>query len=172
MMNYCYLHYRIFPEFVRAALLVTDIKTKPIEFRITSKINLDQLQKIIYGETLKNALLVEKIGKELLETSQSSFDTVIVREKEMLSLREFSKKPVILVDKFDEFRGIDRYSVKLQSQNPKFSPVLVKFSPQDEDLAKKVLKSLQETFKHHNILEPFERIDRAMDFLNQREEDV
>lgn len=30
-MSYCYLHYRLFPEFVRAAILVTDIKTKPVQ---------------------------------------------------------------------------------------------------------------------------------------------
>lgn len=171
-MNYCYLHYKVFPEFVRAALLVTDIKTKPLEFRITSKINLDQLQKILYGETLKNALFVEKIGKELLESAQTHFDTVLVKERDLLNLREFVKRPVFLAEKFDEFRGIDRFSVKLQSQNPKFLPVLLKFSSQDEEQAKKILKSLQETFKYHNILEPFERIERAIEFLNQREEDV
>lgn len=171
-MGYCYLHYRLFPEFVRAAILVTDIKTKPVEFRITSKVDLDQLQKIVYGETLKNALLVEKIGKELLESVQTGFDAVLVREKELLNLREFSKKPVLLVEKFDEFRGLDRFSFKLQSQNPKFSSVVVKFLPNDEEAAKRIFKGLQETFRQHNILEPFDRIERAIEFMNQREGDV
>lgn len=171
-MNYCYLHYKVFPEFVRAALLITDIRTKPVEFRITAKVYLEELQKIIYGESLKNALFVEKIGVEILGSAQSDFDVIIVKDRELFNLREHFKKPILLFDRYDEFRGVDRYSVKLQSQNPKFNPVLAKFTPQDEEASKKAIRQIQETFRYHNIVEPFERIERAIDFLNQREDDV
>lgn len=170
-MNYCYLHYRLFPDFIRAALLITDDRTKPLEFRITSKVRLDQLQRILYGESLKNAVLLEKIAKELLESATVDYQVLLFKDKDMLALRDYINRPSFLLQRYDEFKGIDKFSVKLQSQNPKFDDILLKFSPKDEGNLSKFLKSFQDSFKHYNLMEPFERIERAIDFLNERQED-
>ncbi|MCX7760670.1 MAG: hypothetical protein N2Z81_05730 [Hydrogenothermaceae bacterium] len=171
-MNYCYLHFKVFPEFIRAALLVTDERTKTLEFRITSKIILDDLQKIIYGESLKDFLFVEKIGKELIDSAQVDFGTCFVKEKDLLNLRDKIDKPVFLLQKYDEFKARDKFSIKLQSANTKFEPIMIRFLAKDEDDMGKFIKIFQESFKYSNIMEPFERIERAIEFLNLQEENV
>lgn len=170
--KYCYLHFKIFPEFIRAALLITDEKTKPLEFRITSKILIDKIQKILYGESLKDALFIDKIGKELIDSVQTNYNVLLIKEKDLFNIRDYVKKPTLLIQKYDEFRGVDRFSFKLQSQNPKFSPILIKYFPKDEEEVKIFFKHLQESFKHYNIMEPFERIEKAIDFLNERDGDA
>lgn len=87
-MKYCYLHYRVFSDFLRAALLITDEKTKPLEFRITSKVKLDQLQRILYGESLRDAVFVEKVGKEPVESSKVEYDVLLLKEKDILRYRQ------------------------------------------------------------------------------------
>lgn len=170
--KYCYLHFKVFPEFVRAALLITDEKTKPLEFRITSKIEIDQLQKILYGESLKDALFIDKIGKELLDSAQTDYNALLIKEKELFGIRDYVKKLTLLIQKYDEFRGVDKFSLRLQSQNPKFPPILIKYFPKDEEQVKNYFKYLQDSFKHYNLMEPFERIEKAIDFLNQQEENA
>ncbi|MCX7738020.1 MAG: hypothetical protein N2Z80_01185 [Hydrogenothermaceae bacterium] len=143
-----------------------------MEFRITSKVKLDQLQRILYGESLRDAVFVEKVGKELVESSKVEYDVLLLKEKDIFGLRDYVKTPSFLIQKHDELRGIDKFSVKLQSQNPKFDTIILRFSPKDEVNLPKFLKIFQDTFKHYNLMEPFDRIEKAIELLNEREEDV
>lgn len=171
-MNYCYLHFKVFPEFIRAALLITDERTKPLEFRITSKIMIDDHQKIIYGESLKESLFVEKIGKDLIDSVQIDFGVCFVKEKDLLSLRDKIDKPLFLLQRYDEFKARDKFSIKLQSTNTKFEPIMIRFLAKDEGDMGRFMKVFQESFKYSNIMEPFERIERAIEFLNLQEDNV
>lgn len=170
-MNYCYLHYKTFQDFIRASILITDDRTKPLEFRITSKIKIDDLQKMLYGDTLKEVLFSEKIGKELLESTQIDYEICLVKDKNLFGVRDFTDIPVLLLSKDDEFKAKDRYSVRIQSFNAKFGSLMAKFYPKDESSIQKLAKSLQESYKYNNILEPFDRIEKAMEFINNQEDD-
>jgi hypothetical protein len=59
-LNFCYLNLKNENNYLRAGALVVDEKTKPVEFRITSKVEVNDLQKILYGETFKEGVIIDK----------------------------------------------------------------------------------------------------------------
>ena len=54
----------------RGALLVTDDGTRPVEFRCTSPIKPNPLQRMLYGDTLRSYITVDLVGEPLLSAVQ------------------------------------------------------------------------------------------------------
>ncbi|NPA54452.1 MAG: hypothetical protein GXO21_07275, partial [Aquificae bacterium] len=139
----------------KAGVLVTDEMTKPLEFRITQDVQIDELQKILYGEALENILYKEKFAVELINALHEDFDVLLTREKFLLSLREEIGKPILYIEKHDPFKAIDKNSYKITNIADKFPPLVVTISSQDEKHLVSLAKKLQDIFKSFNILEPF-----------------
>uniref|UniRef100_UPI0026074990 hypothetical protein n=1 Tax=Sulfurihydrogenibium sp. TaxID=2053621 RepID=UPI0026074990 len=154
-------------NYLRFGTLIVDKKLKPIEFRVTSKFCVGELQKIIYGETLKEALFIEKVGIHLLNSMESEYDYIFCKEKILLNLRNNFPKPVFLLEKFDEWKPKEKYSFKLISSSGKFEPVLVKYAAVDEKNISQLNKELVEIFKYSDIMEPFKRIEKAIDYIDK-----
>jgi hypothetical protein len=165
---FCYIDfYEKENENIRFGVLIVDKKLKPIEFRITSKIALNELQKIIYGETLKEALFIEKVGADLLNSIESDYKYIFCKEKILLNLRNKFSKPIFFLEKFDEFKPKDRYSLKVTSSTNKFDPILLHFSAVDEKEVSTLSRELSEIFKYSDIMEPFRRIEKALDYIDR-----
>jgi hypothetical protein len=150
-MKLAYLYYLNDEENYRGGVLLTDEKTKPLEFRITSKVKLEELQKILYGSSLKEVLFKEKFGIELL------------------SIREKISAPIIYIRKFDPFMPKDRLSHKVINIQEKFEPLIFTISKEDEDKLISVSKKLNDIYRNFNILEPFSRVEKAMEYLKYYE---
>jgi hypothetical protein len=165
---YCYIDF-IEGEngYLRFGTLIVDKKLKPVEFRITSNLSLDELQKILYGEVLKETLFIEKVGIDLLNSLESDYKYIFCKEKILLNLRNNFPKPVFYLEKFDEFKPRDRYSLKLVSSTGKFESILIKFVALDEKEISQLNKELLEIFKYVDIMEPFRRIEKAIDYINK-----
>jgi len=168
-MNLAYLHYKIEEDNYRAGVLVTDEKTKPLEFRITTSLNIDQLQKILYGESLKEILFKERFGIELLNALKESYDLVLIKDKSLLILREKINKPVVFIQKYDEFLPKSRLSYKIINLQEKFEPLYITVSKEDENKLISIAKAFQEIYKYFNLLEPFDRIEKAIEFISLQE---
>ncbi len=151
----------------RAGILVTDETTKPVEFRVTTNVHIDELQIILYGETLEEALYKERFTVELVNALQEDFDILLTKEKDILSLREEIGKPILFLQKHDPFKALDKYSHKLVNITYKFEPLVVTISKEDVNLLIPISKKLQEIYKHYNILEPFDRIKKAIAYLSE-----
>jgi hypothetical protein len=50
----------------RGAALVTDHVTKPLEFRCTSPIKPNPVQRTLYGETLRSYIAIDLVGQPLI----------------------------------------------------------------------------------------------------------
>ncbi len=150
----------------RAGILITDETTKPIEFRVTTGVKIDDLQKILYGEALENILYKERFSIELVNALQEDFDILLVREKSLLSIREEVGKPILYIQKHDPFKAMDRYSHKVVNITDRFDPLVVTISPEDHKLLIPVSRKLQEIYKTFNIMEPFSRIRKAIEYLS------
>ncbi|ACN98912.1 hypothetical protein [Sulfurihydrogenibium azorense] len=165
---YCYIDYvENENNELRFGVLVVDKKLKPVEFRITSKIILEDIQKILYGETLKETLFIEKIGNEILNSVESNYDYIFCKDKSFLLLRNSTSKPIFLLEKFDEFKPRDRYSVKLVSPLGKFDNISLKYLSNDEKYISSITKELLEIFKYADIMEPFKRIEKAINYIDK-----
>jgi hypothetical protein len=166
-MNLAYVDFLETSKGYRAGILVTDETTKPLEFRVTTNVKIDELQKILYGESLESILYKERFTVELVNSLQENFDVLLTKEKSILSLREEIGKPILYIQKHDPFKAMDRYSHKVINLADKFQPLTITITPEDSKLLIPISRKLQEIYKNFNIMEPFNRIQKAIDYLSK-----
>src|SRR5664280_540517 len=72
---------------IRGAFLLTDMDTKPVEFRCTNPIRPTTLQTVLYGQMLQRHLMVELIGVPLVNSLKQPPSVILVQEPDLLWLR-------------------------------------------------------------------------------------
>ena len=83
------------PSGVLGGYLVTNGWGRPLEFRISSAIQPNRVQQILYGPTLTEYLYADLIGKALVEKSSTPIGMVIVDQLATLPLRQRIDAPVV-----------------------------------------------------------------------------
>jgi hypothetical protein len=76
--------------------LVTNAWGRPLEFRLTSAVQPNRVQHILYGAALENYLCGELIGKTLVEKSATPVQWLVTDHRAALVLRERLNIPVSL----------------------------------------------------------------------------
>ncbi|WP_457621880.1 hypothetical protein [Persephonella sp.] len=167
-MRLAYINFLIEDGNYRAGVLLTDQSTKPVEFRITTGLNIDQLQEILYGEALKEVLYKEKFTIQLLNSLQEDYDVVLVKDRSLLSIRKEIEKPVVHIQKYEYFMPLNRQSHKIINLQEKYDPLYITISSQDENRLVSISQQLNEIYKNFNIMEPFDRIEKAIKYLSEK----
>ncbi|RMA93211.1 hypothetical protein [Hydrogenothermus marinus] len=165
-MRIAFIDFKELNNTVKAGILLTDEHTKPIEFRTTTNINIDELQRILYGESLKEVLYKERFAVDLANSLKEDFDILLTKEKNILSIRKEIGKPVGYIRKFDPFKALDKHSHKIVNLAGKFEPLVLTISKEDEKNLYIFSKNLQKIYKNFNLLEPFERVKKALEYLS------
>lgn len=81
------------------AYLITNRWARPIEFRISSAVQPNKVQHILYAEGLKPFIFSEVIAKALIEKSSQLVDLVVTDQPEVLGLRRKVDIPVVCLAK-------------------------------------------------------------------------
>ena len=157
---------------IRGAFLLTDITTKPVEFRCTNAIRPTTLQTVLYGDILEQHILVELIGVPLINSIRERPHIVLVNEPGFLATRSRVDVPFIQVAKEESIpvsSAEDEDERQLvHSSSGRFEPILLiphsKFQS-DRDQAKALLTDV---FEGHDLLEPFNRISTALEQVHQQ----
>ncbi len=157
---------------VRGAFLLTDINTKPIEFRCTNPIRPTPLQTMLYGETLEQHIMVELVGLPLVSSLKEHPHLILVQEKSFLGIRPKIEIPIILVSKEEEISLLPNVDENpghlLNSNSGKFEPIVLipnlKFA-QDREKAKSLLAAI---FDSYDLSEPFNRISVALEQVHSQ----
>lgn len=147
---------------IRGAMLVTDIETRPLEFRITAPIRPQRFQKMLYGELLDEHVSVELMGLPLLNALQQKPNLIIVRSSLFLGLNLKQEIPTILLLKEDELllkRGA--FTKSLNSPDSGHPPIKICTSGQFEQKLEQIAQKLQPIFLARDLMEPFDRLERA-----------
>jgi hypothetical protein len=76
--------------------LVTNAWGRPLEFRLTSAVQPNRVQAILYGAALPTFLCGELIGKTLVEKSTAPVRWVVTDSPHVLELRQHVEFPVVL----------------------------------------------------------------------------
>src|SRR5271163_3106619 len=76
--------------------LVTNAWGRPLEFRLSSAVQPNKVQQILYGDTLSGYLCGEVIAKTLIEKSTTAVQWVLVDNPRALDLRLCVEIPVAL----------------------------------------------------------------------------
>ena len=164
-MRIAYINFYSSANRFRAGALITDSSTRPVEFRVTSDLNIDKLQEILYGEALQDVLYKERFTIQLLKSLQEDYDIVLTKEKNLISIRNEIGKPVIHIQKFDQFMPINRLSHKIINIQDRYEPLYITVSREDEKRLVSIAHFLQEMYRNFNIMEPFKRIENAIKYI-------
>jgi hypothetical protein len=104
----------------RGGLLITDVNTYPLEFRVTSSIRPTSLQRMLYGHKLEDYIFVDLIAYPLIKAMKSNPLLVVVSSKRMLDARPQINVPLIFIKdggENPELETFNGYESELQIAN-------------------------------------------------------
>ena len=81
--------------------LVTNNWGRPLEFRLSSAVQPNPVQEILYADTLMPYIYGELIGKTLVEKTSLTPELIITEEEEVLDLRRHLPIPVVWLAPLD-----------------------------------------------------------------------
>ena len=125
---------------------------RPLEFRLTSAVQPNRVQQILYGDTLAPYVCADLIGKTLVEKAGIAVGLVVTDREEVLDLRLKLDVPVAWLAPADAARGRPAAAGR--------GPILChpRFEG-DAAAVRGVLERLDATF---DLAEPFQRIREAI----------
>lgn len=88
--------------------LVTNFWGRPLEFRLSTAVNPNKVQQILYGPTLKTYVSADLIGKTLYDKTPTPVQVVFTDSADALDLRRSIEVPVALVTNFPGAGGVVR----------------------------------------------------------------
>jgi hypothetical protein len=134
--------------------LVTNLWGRPLEFRLSTAVQPNRVQQILYAATLQSYVCADLIGKTLLEKTTAPVGLVFTDTEAALDLRQLLEIPVVWVVPGE------------RQASPEGSPRAVRANvqtharfPQDEAAVRAVLERLQGLV---DLGEPFTRIREAI----------
>jgi hypothetical protein len=132
--------------------LITNAWGRPLEFRLTSAVQPNKVQQILYGDALEPYLCAELIGKTLVEKSTTPVQVVVTDLPAALDLRTKMDLPIVLyTGDLDEPAGDTQFIVQANLHcHGQF--------PQDVELLRTVFQPLAS----FDWGEPFVRIREAI----------
>jgi hypothetical protein len=134
--------------------LVTNAWGRPLEFRLTSAVQPNRVQSVLYGPTLTEYLHADVIGKALVEKTAIRPDLIVTDCPAMLGLRSRLEIPVIGLNATDAAEAVPfRHS---RSREPLLLPA--RFAA-DEAIVAELLEGVDPGV---DLAEPFDRIREAV----------
>lgn len=162
----------------RGAILVTDEGTKPLEFRCTTPIRPNPLQRMLYGDTLRSYIAADLVGEPLLEAVQEKPSIVLVREPLFLKLHLKGDAEIVCVrrqgakisEAITEDNGQSRSEpALLNCSTGRFQPLTVTGRSEQSNGFEEALEVLRRVFSNTDLLEPFDRIEKVVAELDRQE---
>ncbi|WP_233186299.1 hypothetical protein [Thermotoga sp. KOL6] len=138
-------------------LLVVDERGIPMEFKYTDPIIPNELQKILYGGSLEVYLKSELIAKTLMKKMEKNPDFIFIRDPELL---EVDPRLILISEKKERLEKPLRISEEEAFLPFRGNAIRIVGKLSDEQLEK--LMNLLENF---DVLEPFQRLDKALDYV-------
>lgn len=157
----------------RAGLLVTDSVGKPLEFRSTNVLCPDTVQGILYGGSLLATVARDLCGPPLIESIRDRPD-ILVADREEFLLLHTPQLPLTYVRRSGETLEIDTGGepnlAEEELPSTRFQPMIVRFAPGvPEEERQAVRAALRGISGNIDLLEPFERISRALEVVHRQE---
>lgn len=135
--------------------LVTNQWGRPLEFRLSTAVQPNRVQQILYADTLVPYICGDLIGKTLVEKTGTAVQMVVTDTEAALELRQRLEVPVALL----EMSGQTQEAVAAPG-SPSDRPVRghARF-PEDTVVIRELLDIVKNTL---DLAEPFARIREAM----------
>jgi hypothetical protein len=142
--------------------LVANAWGRPMEFRLSTAVQPNRVQQILYGQTLEPFIFADLIGKALVDRTSRQVQIIFIDRPPLLDLRERFEIPVAYL----EFGNED--SFPLGRQTPSRVQIADDYSckvfchsgyPSDAHFVQEVMNRLRESI---DLSEPFSRVREAI----------
>jgi len=160
------------------AVLITDYKGFPLEFRYTDPIIPTKIQQVLYGEGLEKYLKIDVITDSLIKALSQEISVLFVQDEDVLSYKD-SKIPIVRLSSTKntplsapgDFQKIKNNEVLLQTSHAK-APVRLLFKDdfQCEGAAfDSIVSMLSEAGKFMDVDEPLSRVQKTLELVCSQE---
>jgi hypothetical protein len=137
--------------------LVTNLWGRPLEFRLSTAVQPNRVQQILYADTLAGYVCGELIGKTLIDKTGTPAQVILTDTADAWSLRRFIDVPVVWVVPPDDLR--EHAGLIIRPATGYRGPLLAHLEfPADAPR----LKELFERLAGLDVAEPFVRIREAI----------
>ena len=151
------------------AILVTDSRGVPVDFRATHPVKPSAVQKTLYGDALEPYVALELCGKQLLQAVRTKPDLLIVNRPDLLDIHRSAKCPVALLRRAGETFEVQADGrpggSRIDSPSGRFQPLAMDLPPGAAADQDRIQQLVEAAFNHADLLEPFERIAKALEVL-------
>lgn len=158
----------------RGGILVTDEHGKPVEFRATAPVRPNLVQRTLYGQTLLPHIAVELIGLPLLRSLQEKPSVIIIQDAKFFGVRLHCDTPMLRLWRQGEAvtlqvdAGEKPNNEVLRCAAGSFDAIVSESQRQFPGDLESCAARLNEMFATWDLIEPFERIARAVESLHAK----
>jgi hypothetical protein len=142
--------------------LVTNGWGRPVEFRLSTAVQPNRVQQILYGRTLQSYVCAELIGKTLFDKTSTPVQLVVTDREPVLDLRQRIEVPVVWVAGSEDplATWMAQQGAEVRPAADERGPLLrhVRF-PTDGAALRTLLARLEDAL---DLAEPFGRIREAI----------
>ncbi|MCH7472274.1 hypothetical protein IIA79_04910 [bacterium] len=157
--------------FMGGLMTVTELGL-PSEFIYSEPITADKLQVSLYGTTLGRYLMVDVVGKGLIEASKARGTPVIVGRSDLLALAIRVKRPLcqLSISNQRPFAEVGELQPRNETEvlvqlNDVQSPYVISIYDRISFPVEKHLPVFIECASRFDLLEPFQRVERTLELL-------
>jgi hypothetical protein len=159
-------------DLFRGGLLLTDLKGKPQDFRCTSVIKPNAIQRVLYGGTMAEHMALELCGKPLLNALQKKPAVLVANTPDLLALRAETEFPMLWLRRQSDTRPESPFAGQeyelVASDAGLFDTVLASCAGghgQEIGMASEWIRQLGRLI---DPLEPFNRVEAALKFVQDK----
>jgi len=155
------------------AVLITDFKGFPLEFRYTDPIVPTKVQQILYGKGLEKYLKTDVILNSIINAVSSKIDVLIVQDEAILQ-HKIEDMPIIRLSttktpplsEAGEYKEVKQHEYLLQTSIAK-NPVRIQFNKEFNYEANfdNLIEQLTEVGTFIDIDEPLERVNKSLEAI-------
>lgn len=143
---------------IRGAMLITDIETKPYEFRITGPVRPSPIQRVLYGDTLDDYVHIDLIGVPLIRAAKEKLSLILVANPSLLRIRPKLSSPMVLIRR--DSKSSNNSPTDADDSNLRTVTITAhRDFPTEAPAAQAMLASIMQK---RDLLEPFERLRAAL----------
>ncbi len=150
-----YISVEIENEKHTGGLIIVDDRGIPVEFKYTEPVQPTQLQKIIYGKSLEEYLHVEIIAKSLLSKVENKPAVFLTDDMKLIEAGE----EVFYITRTIDDSTAEEGEYVISAPGMKYRLI------GKGALSEETLKEIENFAEHFDILEPFQRLHKALVFV-------
>jgi hypothetical protein len=160
------------------AVLITDYKGFPLEFRYTDPIMPTKIQQVLYGEGLEKYLKIDVITDSLIKVLSQDISVLFVEDEDILSYKN-SKIPIVRLSSTKsaplsaagDYQKVKNNEVLLQTSHAK-CPVRLLFKENFEcegAAFDSIVNMLVDAGKFMDVDEPLARVQKTLELICNQE---